>query len=130
MEKHLDNLRLTSATLRANCNTGANFTTKKGWYHDLFDLWLVCNGIANLLSLSQLEVDGFTVSYHTGGNWIVTTHRGKEIAFLREENGVCRGFPYINMQSMDYVAMIQTVHQRYKGFTEREVKDAIVACKA
>jgi hypothetical protein len=51
-EEHLDNLRLAGATLRANCNAGTNFATEKGWYHDLFNLWLVRNGIANLLSLS------------------------------------------------------------------------------
>jgi hypothetical protein len=65
MEEHLDNLWLASAALRANCNAGTNFATKKGWYHDLFDLWLVHNSIANLLLLPQLEADGFTVSYHT-----------------------------------------------------------------
>jgi hypothetical protein len=29
MEEHLDNLRLASATLRANCNDGTNYATKK-----------------------------------------------------------------------------------------------------
>jgi hypothetical protein len=81
MEEHLDNLCLAGATLCAGCNAGTNFATKKGWYHDLFDLWLVRNGIANFLSLPQLEADGFTVSYHTGGNWIVMTSQGKEITF-------------------------------------------------
>ena len=28
-EEHLDNLHLAGATLRANCNTGTNFATKK-----------------------------------------------------------------------------------------------------
>jgi hypothetical protein len=131
MEEHLDNLLLTGATLRANCNAGTNFATKKGWHRDLFDLWLVCNGMDNLLSLPQLEVDGFTVSYHTRSNWIVTTPCGKEITFLQEDIGVCRGFLYIDMQSMDTtVAMIQTIHQHYKGFTKHEVKDAFVDCKA
>jgi hypothetical protein len=60
-EEHLDNLHLAGATLCADCNAGTNFA-------DLFDLWLVRNGITNLLSLPQLEADGFTVSYHTGGN--------------------------------------------------------------
>jgi hypothetical protein len=110
-EEHLDNLCLAGATLCADCNTGTNFATKKGWYCNLFDLWLVHNGIANLLSLPQLEADGFTVSCHTGENWIVTTPQGKEITFHQEENGVCRGFPYINMQSTDAAAMIQTVRQ-------------------
>jgi hypothetical protein len=80
-EEHLDNLWLAGATLRTNCNAGTNFATKEGWYHDLFNLWLVHNGIANLLSLPQLEADEFTVSYHTGGNWIVTTPHGDEITF-------------------------------------------------
>ncbi len=111
-EEHLDNLRLAGATLCANCNAGTNFATKKGWYRNLFDLWLVHNGIANLLSLPQPEADSFRVSYHTRGNWIVTTPQGKEITFHQEENGVCRGLPYIVMQSTDAVAMIQTVCQQ------------------
>ncbi len=129
-EEHLDNLRLAGTTLRANCNAGANFATKKGWYRDLFDLWLVHNGIANLLSLPQLEADGFTVSYHTRGNWIVTAPHGDKITFHREEDGMCHGFLYIDMQSKAAVAMIQTVRQHYEGFTKREVQDAIAACKA
>jgi hypothetical protein len=90
----------------------------------------VRNGIANLLSLPQLEADGFMVSYHTGGNWILTTPHGDEITFHREENGMCRGFPYIDMQSKAAVAMIQTIHQHYEGFTKHEVQDAIAARKA
>ncbi len=43
MDKHLDNLRLAGATLCADCNVGTNFATKKGWYLDLFNIWLVCN---------------------------------------------------------------------------------------
>ena len=96
----------------------------------LFDLWLVRNGILNLLSLPQIKADGFTVSYHTGGNWIVTTPHGKEITFHQEEDGVCRGFPYIDMNSETAMAMIQTVRQRYTSFTKRKVLDAITARKA
>ena len=100
-EEHVDDLRLAGlrlagVTLCAGCNAGINFATKKGWYCALFDLWLVRNGIANLLSLPQLEADGFTVSYHTGGNWIATTPHGKEITFHREEDGVCQ--PFIHHQ--------------------------------
>ena len=50
-EEHLDNLCLAGATLRADCNAGTNFATEKGWYSNLFNLWLVHNGINNLLSL-------------------------------------------------------------------------------
>jgi hypothetical protein len=111
-EEHLDNLWLAGATLRANCNAGTNFATKKGWYLNLFKLWLMRNGIVKLLFLPQLEADRFTVSYHTGGNWIITTPHSEEITFHREENGMCRGFPYIDMQSKVAVAMIQMVCQQ------------------
>jgi len=84
-EEHLDNLQPAGTTLRTDCNASTNYATKKGWHRDLLDLWLVCNGIANLLSLTQLEVDGFTVSYHTGGYWIVTTPQGKEITFHQKK---------------------------------------------
>ncbi len=129
-DKHLDNLRLAGATLCTDCNANTNFATKKGWYCNLFDLWLVRNGIANLFSLPQLEADGFTVSYHTGGNWIVTTPQGTEITFHCKENGVCCGFLYINMRSTNAMAMVQTICQRYEGYTKHKVKDAIAARKA
>jgi hypothetical protein len=96
-DEHLDHLKTAGVTLRADCNAGTNFATKKGWFQDLFHLWLNRNGIANLLSLPQLEDNGFTVSYHTGGNWIITTPQGKDITFHHEPDGVCCGFPYLNM---------------------------------
>ncbi len=43
---------------------------------------------------------------------------------------MCCGFPYIDMQSMDAVVMIQTIFQQYEGFTKHEVQDATAACKA
>ncbi len=42
---------------------------------------------------------------------------------------MCCGFPYIDMQTKEAVAMAQTVRQRYKGYTKREVQDAIAARK-
>jgi hypothetical protein len=129
-DKHLDNLWLDKATLGADCNAGTNFPTKKGWYCNLFDLWLVRNGIANPLSLPQLEADRFTFSYHTGGNWIVITPQGNEITFHRKKNGVCHGFLYFNMHSTNAVAMVQTIYQHYVGYIKRKVQDAIAACKA
>jgi hypothetical protein len=97
-----------------DCNTCTNFATKKGWYQNLFHLWLVRNGIANHLSLPQLEEDGFTVNYQTGGKWIVSTPHGEEIIFHRETNGICRDFPYLDMHSMAAVTMVQTIRQPLK----------------
>jgi hypothetical protein len=128
-EEHLNHLNTAGITLRADCNAGTNFSTKKGWYQDLFHLWLVRNGIANLLSLPQLEDNGFTISYHTRGKWIITTPQGKDITFHREPDGICRRFPYLKMRSTSAVAMVQTIHQCYEGFTKHKVPNAIIACK-
>jgi hypothetical protein len=98
-------------------------------HQDLFHIWLVCNSIANLLSLPQLEDTGFTISYHTGGKWIVTNPQGKDITFHCKSDGVCRSFPYLNMQSTLTVAMVQTTRQRYEGFMKCKVPNAMIPCK-
>ena len=43
---------------------------------------------------------------------------------------MCHGFPYIDMQTKEAVAMAQTIHQRYEGYTKRKFQDAIAARKA
>jgi len=43
---------------------------------------------------------------------------------------MCCGFPYIDMQTKEALAMAQTILQRYKGYTKLEVQDAIAAGKA
>jgi hypothetical protein len=88
------------------------------------------NGITNLLSLPLLEEDGFTVSYQTSGEWIVTAPHGKEIIIHRKTNNVCHGFPYLNACSMAAVSMSQTICQHYEGFTKRKVLGTIAVRKA
>jgi hypothetical protein len=129
-KEHLNNPKLDGVTLHACCNSGTNFATKKGWCQNLFHLWLVRNGIANFLSLPQLEEDSFTVSYQIGGEWIVTTPHGEEIIFHLKTKSICRGFPYLDMHSTAAVAMVQTICQRYKGFTKCKVLNTIAVRKA
>ena len=61
-------------------------------------MWLVESVIANLLSVPQLEADGFKVGY-SNGLWTVTTPEGHVIPF-KKDTGKCRGFPYIEMGSL------------------------------
>ena len=44
-------------------------------------MWLVKNGIANLLSLKCLECDGFGVNYDLYGEWLVTCPDGGVLMF-------------------------------------------------
>jgi hypothetical protein len=52
------------------------------------------------------------------------------IIFNRKTDGVCHGFSYLDLHSTPAVAMVQTIGQRYKGLTQRVVKDAIFTRKA
>ncbi len=53
---------------------GAELWSYRGGHFGLNLIWLVLRRFW----------DGFKVSYHTGGNWIVTTPQGKEITFHQE----------------------------------------------
>ena len=57
----------------------------------------------------------------------MTTPSGKEIVF-KKDTGICDGMPYIDMMvHQEAFAMIETVRKCFEGFTERQVKDAILA---
>ncbi len=67
------------------------------------------------------------MDYNTKREWVVTTPAGDKIVFKRD-TGVCAGMPYIDMRDhQEAFAMIETVRKRFKGFTEKQVKDAILA---
>ena len=51
-------------------------------------MWLVESGIANLLSVPQLEADGFKVDY-SNNLLMVTTPEGHVIPF-KKDTGKCR----------------------------------------
>ena len=69
-------------------------------------MWVVCSGIANLLSLPQLEEDGLRVTYV-----------GRTVLVLNRDVGVSKGFPYLDLNALPEnprsdVAMVQTVDHR------------------
>jgi len=67
----MSNVQRVSTTLRGRCNGGVSYSDEKGDVLDLFNMWLVKMGIANLLSLPSLEREGFIVSYNTMTSWMV-----------------------------------------------------------
>ena len=84
-------------------------------------------GVAYLLSIPQLERDGYEIDYNTKRNWVVTTPSGELIVF-KHDTGVCAGMPYIDMRKHhEGFAMIEMVRKNFKGFTRKQVKDAILA---
>ena len=61
---HLDDVKKVSTILCGSCNAGTTFSEEKGWYKGLFSMWLVCNGIENLLPLPKLESEGYRITYN------------------------------------------------------------------
>ena len=76
----LDNTREVNAVLHGNCNAGVTSTNVNG-YFGLFDMWLNKRGITNILSIPELERDGYKVGYNTDRDWVVITPAGKRMSF-------------------------------------------------
>ena len=67
---YLKNVRDAGRILRGNCNAGVRESSHVGDL-GIFKMWLNEGGIANLLSIQQLEKDGFRVTTDTHGEWSV-----------------------------------------------------------
>ena len=69
--KYMTDIHQVNIALRGKCNGGESHSDEKGCVLDMFCMWLVCSGIANLLSLPTLERDGYVCSYKTNSPWIM-----------------------------------------------------------
>ena len=81
------------------CNGVESYSNEKGYVLDMFCLWIVRSRIANLLSLSILEGDGYVCQYHTNSEWMVECPDGTILKFKRGK-GLYKGFPFINMKNL------------------------------
>ena len=64
---YLKNIRDAGNTIRGNCNAGVKLCTQVG---DLgvFKMWINEGGMANILSIPQLEKDGWVEGQRKGAN--------------------------------------------------------------
>ena len=60
----LNDVKTVGMILQGNCNAGVSASNERGIY-GLWSFWLNEKGIANLLSIPQLEKDGYTIYYNT-----------------------------------------------------------------
>ena len=104
--------------LQGNCNAGVSTSNEKGYY-GLWNFLLNEQGIANLLSIPQLEKDGYLINYNIERDWDVTTPEGKTLLF-KKDVGTCKEMPYLDIcDNHDALAMIQTVCENFGLFTEK-----------
>ena len=117
---YLWNVRDAEKTIRGNFNAGVKMCTKVG---DLgvFKIWINEGGIANLLSIPQLEKDGFRVTSDTHGEWIVYSPRGEMLVFKRD-TGNLKNIPYIDVDDVTTAfALEEFAHANIKAVQERKI---------
>ena len=103
-------------------------TSQEKGVYGLWSFGLNKKGIANLLSIPQLEKDGYTIDYNTKRNWVVMMPSGKCLLF-KADTGLCAGMPYLDIrENRDKLVLIQTVCENFGKFTERQVNCAIALC--
>lgn len=68
--KSLTDIKEGDSVMNGRCNAGVTSINKQGMYGN-FKVWLNERGIANLLSIPTLEEDGYIVTTHTNGKWVV-----------------------------------------------------------
>ena len=85
----LDYVKTVTTVLQGNCNAGVSTSNEKGFY-GLWNFWLNEQCIANLLSIPQLEKDGYTIDYNIKRDWFVTTPEGNCLLF-KKDTGMCEG---------------------------------------
>ena len=77
---YLKNIRDAGRILRGNCNAGVKVCSQVGDL-GIFKMWLNEGGIANLLSIPQLEKNGFRVTTDTHGEWVIHSPQGEKLQF-------------------------------------------------
>ena len=105
-------------------------------------MWINEGGITNILSIPQLDKDGFRVTSDTYGEWIVHLPRGEKLVF-KKDSGVPKNMPYFDLDDVTTAfeleafahanieaaqeTRIQTVRKNMEGYSRKEVKRAIMA---
>ena len=121
----LSNMKTGNTVLQGNYNAGVSTSQEKGVY-GLWTFWLNEKGIANFLSISQLEKDGYTIDYNTKRDWVVRTPSGKCLLFKSDSTGLCAGMPYLDIrENHEALVLILTACKNFGIFTERRVNCAI-----
>lgn len=96
----LEDRHVTKITLRQHCNAGVKYTNRMGRIGPLL-FWENGDGIANLISLSQCEADGWEFDYKTGGTWVAYMPDGARVDFSVETEGPCAGMSYVDLTRLE-----------------------------
>ena len=93
-------------------------------------MWINRSGIVNLISIPQLEENGYHVKYNTPGYWCCNQPTGGRNIESKLDTGTCNKITYIDIhKSQNSTATIQTIRNNFVKFTNIQVERAILTCK-
>ena len=88
----------------------------------VLEVWFYRDGIANILSLSQLVDDGYNISFDCKQNkFVLTTSKGEKIEFIRSPEGL---YYYDLTANEDAIVLVETVAENMEGYSRREIEAA------
>jgi hypothetical protein len=125
----LDKIAPQDTGLIGHGNAGSTYMNEAGSIGSLDKVWLNEEGIANILPLSELiKICRVTFDSEKSDRFTVHTKAGP-VELSNNEAGM----PYIDLEKADQRAalcFVQTMRERFEGYTRREVLDARAASRA
>ena len=117
---HLSDLYQTQMGLNTISNGGPSTACEYGDILGAIEAWLVCTGIANLLSIPAIERKGFRVQSDTHADWIVTSPGGTRIVF-KQDTGRWDRFPYVDLRDPEIAQLFGDIRNENIAKKQTEI---------
>ena len=95
-------------------NGGQNTASESGKLLGPLQAWLVRNGVANRLSLPELERLGSRLVYDTLNEWVVISPKGGARIIFKRDTGRYARFPFVYLDNAATQAFLDTAHDKLR----------------
>ena len=123
----LSNIKQSGRSMSIHCNAGVKTTDQTGCFPGYGEVWYHPTGIANILSLSRVRQNGFSVSYDDQRNvFIIKKPNGGSHEFTQSEKGLY----YLDTADQKHASVfVNTVDNNKSKYSQRDYLRAIEARK-
>jgi len=91
-DKFLKSIKMEAKGVKINCNAGTISTNKRGQYGNL-KIWYLPDGIANIISMHELELL-YRITYDSWAGYYIVHMPKEEVCFYKDEQGL----PYLDFE--------------------------------
>ena len=122
----LTNIHSVTSGMSIHCNAGVTTTNEMGTLEGYGKVWFHSKGIANILSLSRVRANGYSVKYDNERNYFVLMKpNGNEFVFEQSDGGLY----YFDTVHSHGAMFINTVANNKSKFSNRDYLRALEARK-